>query len=117
MRRILPLMFATLLLSFCAVSADEPKRTINFINAPVEKILPFYHELSGFELVVSSDVRKLHTAVTIRSAEPVSKSVMRQLIENALLEQAGVVISRLDAKRVSVTYNDALPIIPAGDGD
>jgi hypothetical protein len=117
MRRILLPLFTTLLLSLCAVSADEPKRTVNFLNTPLQKILLIYHEFSGLELVESSDVKKLHPVITIQSAEPVSKSEMIKLIENALLEQAGVVITHLDAKRVSVTYNDALPIIPAGDVD
>ena len=113
MRQTLPLLFTTWLLICCAVRADEPKRTLNFINAPLEKILPVYHELSGLELIEASDVKKLHTLVTIRTAEGVSKSVMIRLIEQALLQQAGVVISHLDEKRVSVTYNDALPIIAA----
>ncbi|MGD0744272.1 MAG: hypothetical protein ABSA45_03870 [Verrucomicrobiota bacterium] len=117
MKRILLPLFTTLLLSCCAASADEPKRTVNFTNTPLEKILPVYHQLSGLELVVSSDVRKLHRVLTIRSDEGVTKSQMLKLIEKALLEQAGVVISRLDEQRASVTYNDALPIIDTGDGD
>jgi hypothetical protein len=117
MKQNLLLWLTTLLLSVCAVSADEPKRTVNFINTPLEKILPIYHELSGLELIESSEVMKLHTAITLRTAVPVSKADMVKLMEKALVDQAGVVISRLDAQRASVTYNDALPIIPAGDGD
>lgn len=117
MKRIPILLLATLLLSLCAVSADEPKRTVNFINTPIEKILPIYHELSGLELIESSEVKKLHTVITLRTAAPVSKSDMVKLMEKALVDQAGVVISRLDAQRASVTYNDALPIFAAGDGD
>jgi hypothetical protein len=117
MKQNLMLWLTTLLLSVCAVSADEPKRTVNFINTPVEKILPIYHELSGLELIESSEVKKLHTAITLRTAVPVSKSDMVKLMEKALVDQAGVVISRLDAQRASVTYNDALPILEAGDGD
>jgi hypothetical protein len=106
-----------LFLSFCAFPADEPKRTLSFVNTPLQNILPVYHDLSGLELVESSDVKKLHTAVTIRTAGGVPKSVMVKLIEQALLQQAGVVISRLDEKRASVTYNDALPIINTEDVD
>ena len=32
------------------------------------------------------------------------------MIERALLDQAGVIITRLDSKRASVTYNDALAL-------
>lgn len=31
-------------------------------------------------------------------------------MEDALIKQAGIVITHLDDKSVSVTYNDALPI-------
>jgi hypothetical protein len=117
MKQITILLFTLVLLSVCAVSADEPKRTMNFINTPMEKILPIYHELSGLELIESSEVKKRHTLITLRTAEPVSKSDMAKLMEKALIDQAGVVISRLDAQRASVTYNDALPIFAAGDGD
>jgi len=117
MKQTLLLTLAALLVSLCAVSAGEPKRTVNFINTPLEKILPIYHELSGLELIESSEVKKLHTAITVRTAVPVSKSDLAKLMEKALVDQAGVVISRLDAQRASVTYNEALPIIPAGDGD
>jgi hypothetical protein len=37
-----------------------------------------------------------------------SPGVVQQMIEQALLKQAGIVITPLDAKRVSVTYNDQL---------
>jgi hypothetical protein len=117
MKQTLLLTLATLLVSLCAVSADEPARTLNFINTPVQKILPIYHELSGLELIEASDVTKLHSVITLRTTAPVSKAEMVKLMEKALVEQAGVVISRLDAQRASVTYNDALPILPAGDGD
>ena len=111
------LWLTTLLLSVCAVSAEEPKRTVNFINTPLEKILPIYHELSGLELIESSEVKTLHTAITLRTAVPVSRSDLVKLMEKALVDQAGVVISHLDPQRASVTYNDALPILAAGDGD
>jgi hypothetical protein len=117
MKQTLILTLAALWLSLWAVSADEPARTLNFINTPVQKILPIYHQLSGLELIESSEVKKLHAVITLRTPTPVSKSDMVKLMEQALVTQAGVVISRLDAQRASVTYNDALPIIPSGDGD
>jgi hypothetical protein len=36
----------------------------------------------------------------------------RLLLEQALLKQAGVVLTRLDDHRVSVTYNDHLKLQP-----
>ena len=46
-------------------------------------------------------------------AQGAGKEEGARLIEQALLHRAGIVIARLDKKRASVTYNDALPITPA----
>jgi hypothetical protein len=45
-------------------------------------------------------------------AKGVSREVVQQMIKQALLKQAGIVITRLDDKRVSVTYNDKLELQP-----
>jgi type II secretory pathway component GspD/PulD (secretin) len=117
MKRIHLLLFATLCLSLWTASAQEPKSPLSFINTPVQKILTMYQHFSGLELVQSSEVKKLSTTITLKTNGPVSKADLIKLMEQALLTQAGVVISHLDEHRASVTYNDALPIIPAGDGD
>jgi hypothetical protein len=44
------------------------------------------------------------------SKNEIPKSELMKSIERDLIEQAGIVITRLDDKRASVTYNDALPI-------
>ncbi|HTQ51388.1 MAG TPA: hypothetical protein VMJ12_11805 [Candidatus Acidoferrales bacterium] len=117
MKRISLLVFATLCLAVCAASAGEPKAPLNFINTPVQKILQMYQHFSGLELIEASDVKKLNTPITLRTPGPVSNADLVKLMEKALLTQAGVVISRLDGQRASVTYNDALPIVAPGDGD
>jgi hypothetical protein len=61
------------------------------------------------ELVISSQVEHLPTAIHVKSLEPISKSETVKLLEKALLDQAGVVVTPLADKRVSVTWNDRLP--------
>jgi hypothetical protein len=117
MKRTCLLLFAALCLWVCTVSAQQPQSPLSFINTPVQKILTIYQHFSGLELVQSSDVKKLNKTITLKTNGPVSTADTLKLMEQALLMQAGVVISRLDEHRASVTYNDALPIIPPGDGE
>ena len=112
MKRIPLPVLAIAFLCACALAADEPKGTLNFKNAELQQVLPNYKALSGLDLVVDSRVKTVRWPVTLQSSEPLSKAEAMKLIEKALLEQAGVVITRLDGQRASVTYNDALAITP-----
>jgi hypothetical protein len=85
---------------------------IDISGVTVSTVLPIYRDLSGAELVVSSEVKRLMTPVTIGPAGPLKKEEAMKLIEKELLDQAGVVITKLDKKRISVTHNDALPTTP-----
>jgi hypothetical protein len=95
------------------LAADEPKGTLDFKNAEVQQVLPVYKAMSGLDLVVDSRIRSVHSPITLQISAPLGKGEATKLIEKALLEQAGVVITRLDGQRASVTYNDALVVIPA----
>jgi hypothetical protein len=86
-----------------------PSGRIDFTNAKVPQVLEIYRALAGVELVTDSRVRTLPDHITLQ-AKADAPAQGAKLLEKALLEQAGVVITRIDDKRVSVTYNDALPI-------
>jgi hypothetical protein len=113
MKRIAPALFMSLFLCACALGADNPKGVLDFKNAEVQQLLPIYKAMSGLDLVVDSRVRTVHSPITLQSSAPIGKAEATKLIEKALLEQAGVVITHLDGQRASVTYNDALVVIPA----
>jgi hypothetical protein len=83
---------------------------INFNGIDVDTVLATYKGYSTAELVVASNVRNIH-AITLHATD-VSAEVGQHLIEQALLKQAGVVITRLEDKRISVTYNDRLKLEP-----
>lgn len=78
----------------------------------VQGVLQLYKAMSQLQLVVDSRAAQIHT--TIKSGAKREQSFTRpealKLIEKNLLEEAGVVLTHIDEKRVSVTYNDALPI-------
>ena len=99
----------SLLAGFSASGQSTNKLTgsINFVNVPVDDVLHTYEALAKSELIIASNVRLANHHITLR-AGGVSSEVIQRMIEQALLKQAGIVVTRLDDKRVSVTYNDKL---------
>ena len=85
---------------------------MDFQDAMVGNVLPIYKELTHTELIIDSRVRRMQGHINFKTEHPVSDQEAEKLMEKVLLEQAGVVITRLDNSRVSVTYNDALPLLP-----
>jgi hypothetical protein len=84
---------------------------INFVNVPVGKVLDYYKELMGLDLVISTDVPLTRQGITVRAVNMnTSRDAVAKLVEQSLLKQTGIVITRLDGKRASVTYNDQLPL-------
>ena len=78
----------------------------------MQGILQIYKPMSGLELVIDSRAAQVHTPILshVKQTESFTRAEALKLMEKNLLEEAGVVITHLDDKRVSVTYNDALPI-------
>ncbi len=83
---------------------------MNFEHVPASEVLTIYKQMSGLEFVVDSHVKRVTSPVTFKTTTPLAKTEALKLIQTALLTQAGIVITPLDDKRVSVTFNDALPI-------
>ena len=106
------------ILTCCPVHAEDIDKaygTIHFENVPVSDVLDVYKGLAKQakqELIVSTDVRRAIHGITLPATKIISVEAARQLLEQALLKQAGVVITRLDKNRVSVTYNDKLELRP-----
>ncbi|MGH7993478.1 MAG: hypothetical protein ACREDQ_08175 [Limisphaerales bacterium] len=93
-----------------AQSTNKITGDINFVNVPVDKVLAVYKHLTKSELVIASDVRWATHGITLHFHG--SPEEVPPLIEQALLKQAGIAITRLEDKRVSVTYNDNLKLQP-----
>jgi type II secretory pathway component GspD/PulD (secretin) len=104
---ILAALICLCLLTGTAASAQPTNKLttgINFVNAPLDKVLEIYAAMSKKELVIADEVRGAKTGITLQFNG--SPEEVPHLIEQAVLKQAGVVITRLDEKRVSVTYKD-----------
>lgn len=92
---------------------DSQDGYMAFQDAPVQSVLVIYEDISGCQVIESSDVKWHYGPVTIRSEAPLSRARAMKVIERAVLEQTGIVITPLDSQRVSVTFNDRLPIVAA----
>lgn len=93
-----------------------PAGLVNVNSADACQMLQLYTLLSGKELVTSSHVNSVAAKITLQPEVALKKSEVLKLFEKALLDQAGIVITKLDEKRVSVTYNDALPVTVVTNG-
>ena len=109
MKKIYLTIIVALLVSAHSVPAQAPKGALNFINVQPFQVLNVYSHMSGLTLIEDSRVRQIHRPIQIHAAGVSSGEAMK-LMEDALIKQAGIVITHLDNKSVSVTYNDALPI-------
>jgi type II secretory pathway component GspD/PulD (secretin) len=105
------ILLASLLVSLWpSFAADTPSGVMNFKNVPASEVPTTYKKMSGLEFIVDSHVKRVTSPVTLKTTTPLTKGEALKLIQTALLTQAGIVITPLDDKRVSVTFNDALSI-------
>ena len=90
-----------------SIQFDDSQPTID-----VQDFLQVYKSMSGLELVIDSRAAKIHTPFKshAKKTDWFTRANALKLIETNYLEEAGIVITHIDDKRVSVTYNDALPI-------
>jgi len=116
MKRTFALILASLLVTLCSSPADDTNvvsAVMDFEGVPPSQVLAIYEKISGLQVIVDSRVKRVDSRITLRlvgAPPPPKEEVLRQM-RAAFLKQAGIVITRLDAKRESVTFNDALPII------
>jgi len=99
-------VFVVFLAGFSASGQNTNKSTftVNFVNASADQFLDFYKSLTKSELLIGSHVLQSRGKITLQFRG--SLEALTPLIEQALAKQAGIVITHLDGKRVSVTYND-----------
>lgn len=103
--RLALLVLTLSLLARPLIGAEEQRigpGEIYFPNTDLTMVLQIYEQLAGLELVIDSRVR----ARTIDYRNPTSLSREEAVIalQQAMLKQAGIVITRLEDGNVSVTY-------------
>ena len=108
---LFPIAAASLLQCFGA----EPRVVTVDSTAPASRMLESFRELSGLELTIASNVTnasRLPITMEVSQGKRLESAEAVRLMEREMREQAGIIITRLDDKRASVTYNDALPTKP-----
>lgn len=80
---------------------------INLTNAPVSQVLDLYGKIFTTDLVVAGNVSDRHP-ITFRSDRKETRAELHHQLNQALLNQAGIVMTGLGDERTSVTYNDGL---------
>lgn len=93
-----------------AQNTNKITDNLNFVNVPADKVLNLYKDMTKSELVIASNVRWATHGITLRFHG--SPEAVPSVLQEALLKQAGIVITRLDDKRASITYNDKLELQP-----
>ena len=116
LRRIILPSLTVFLLPLCLLGADgSVVRNHHFdssLKNDVQMTLQLYKAMFGLELLIDSRAAQVKTPIIwqVKVTDGFTGDEARKFMEKTLLEQSGIVITRLDDKRVSVTYNDALPI-------
>ena len=104
-------MKTAVILGLLGFALSAARAELVYTNSPVTAVLELYGELARVELVMASNVATVPYKITIVTKKPISTMTtaeMARIIEEALLEQAGVIITRLKGKQASVTFNDTL---------
>jgi RNA polymerase sigma factor (sigma-70 family) len=84
--------------------------SINLINTQVEQVLDVYKQVSGLKLTISPEVNHLsHNAGIMLKADQIDNLELTKLLEQALFEQAGIVITK-NGSEATITYNGT-PIV------
>jgi len=105
---LIVLVFLNVLSCHPARAQDTATNTadFNFVLVPVEKVLDVYQRITKAELVVLTDIPNEPRWVTLHIVIPREevRQTVPKLIEQAVLKQAGVVLTRLNEKQATVTY-------------
>jgi len=84
--------------------------TLKLLNAPVSEALQMYKNLAkeaGIQVVAASQVDHLSGGSITLEFSGATEAAMKRM-EQVLLEQAAVIVTPLDGKRVALTFNDRL---------
>jgi hypothetical protein len=104
MKKIVSMIFAGLLLSSPIFAVTEPVTlTVDIEKDDLQDVLQAYAKFAGLQLEESDEVQKMHALITVHPDHQVTVKEAIKLIEDAVKDQAGVVIKHLDDKTASAT--------------
>jgi hypothetical protein len=77
-----------------------PAASIRFINTDLAQVLAIYAEMAQAQLDIEDEVRRLPALIRFTNTEPVTRAQAIVLLDNALLEQAGILVTHPESNRV-----------------
>ena len=95
---------------------DEPRFPagfFKFVQLDLQRVLDIYADVAGAQLEIEPQVRKSSSTITLETTQPLTRSALIRLLDNALHEQAGIRVEHLDPNRAKIVYDKALKSAPA----
>lgn len=77
-----------------------PAGSIHIINADLNQVLLIYAEMAQAQLDIDDQVARLPASIRFTNTEPLTRAQAILLLDNALLEQAGIEVTHPDSNRV-----------------
>jgi hypothetical protein len=81
---------------------------IAFSGTPAVMVLHIYRELMDAQIDMQMPPEALNALITLQTEPNIAESEAARLIEDALREQAGIVVTRVDDKNLKVTFDNAV---------
>jgi len=81
---------------------------IRLQNTDLQTVLDIYADLAGAQLEIDPPVRERQSRVTLETTEPLTRTEAVHLMEKALQEQAGLMATHLDNKRIALRIQPRL---------
>jgi RNA polymerase sigma factor (sigma-70 family) len=79
-----------------------PAESIQFINTQLTQVLAIYADLSQSKLDIDDRVRQLPFLIHFTNSEPVTRAQAIDLLDSALIEQAGIVVTHPEPNRAKM---------------
>lgn len=91
-----------------AIVTTNEQLAMDFTGAPATMVLNMYREFMGAELDIQLPREALWSQIRLQSKPGMARAETARLIETALREQAGIVVTRIDDKHLKATFDNTV---------
>jgi len=84
--------------------ADEvlPAGAVHFVNADLRQVLAIYREAAQAQIELEERLETLPASISFTNTEPLIRAQLIGLLDDALLEQAGILVAHPETNRVTM---------------
>jgi PBP1b-binding outer membrane lipoprotein LpoB len=79
-----------------------PAGAIKFINTDLPTVLAIYQEMSRSSLDIEEQIKQIHPLIRFENTEAMTRSQALGLLEKALHDQAGIIVTHVDTNHISL---------------